>query len=525
MNRRNFIKRTAAASTLPLLLGGFDIGVMGMNASLEAACAAATDTDRVLVLIQLNGGNDGLNTLIPIDQYSTLSAARSNVLIPQNNVLNLTTNTGLHPAMAGIHNLYNDGKASFVQSVGYPDPNFSHFRSQDIWTTGSPADEVYTTGWLGRYLDSFHPDYPEGYPSTSFPDPLAITIGSTVSNTCQGMTSSLGMAIKDPNEFIQLTTGSGSSVPNTPYGYELNFLRQTILQTNQYIQTIQSASTLGNNLSTMYPNSGNSLSDQLKIVAQLISGGLKTPIYIVNLGGFDTHAEQVDVNDVLVGSHTNLLGKLSTAVAAFQNDLQLLGVEDRVLSMTFSEFGRRIRSNDSYGTDHGSAAPLMLFGPEVSGQIHGTNPIIPSDVDDKASVPMQFDFRSVYGSILMDWFCVEQSHVEYLLYSGFQRLPILQSTCEAYVSDLDDPIQQTIKLINYPNPFSGSTRISFESLGGPLSIRIFDTRGSVIRTLTEQNYAPGEYEITFDASGLSAGIYYCRLQQGNETSMVAMSLR
>ena len=137
MKRRTFLKNTAAATTLPLLMGGFPVQALARNSRL--AKAMSCETDRVLVLIQLNGGNDGINTLIPLDQYSILSTARPNVLIPANKTLSLTTDTALHPAMTGLKNLYSDEKVGIVQGAGYPNPNFSHFRSTDIWTTGSPS--------------------------------------------------------------------------------------------------------------------------------------------------------------------------------------------------------------------------------------------------------------------------------------------------------------------------------------------------------------------------------------------------
>ncbi|MEL6654758.1 MAG: DUF1501 domain-containing protein, partial [Bacteroidota bacterium] len=229
------------------------------------------------------------------------------------------------------------------------------------------------------------------------PDPLAITIGSVVSTTCQGVTTNLGMAIKDPSAFQQLLNGGTGPAPSTPYGDELTFIRQTMNATNEYLTVIQGADSNGNNLSPLYDTNPSRLAEQLKIVARLISGGLQTKIYIVSMGGYDTHANQVDPTNTVMGTHADLLGELSSAVEAFQDDLQQLGISERVLSMTFSEFGRRIKSNDSDGTDHGAAAPLMLIGDKVNPQILGANPTIPAVVDPKDSLPMLYDFRSVYG--------------------------------------------------------------------------------------------------------------------------------
>lgn len=523
MKRRNFLKHTAAATTLPMVLGGMPVHALNRNPWLDTLYAKAMMTDRILVLVQLNGGNDGLNTVIPRDQYANLSLVRSQVLIPENSVLPLTTETGLHPSMSGLKNLFDTNKLSIVQNVGYDNPNFSHFRSTDIWLTGSPSNEVYETGWLGRSLDMDHPDFPINYPNEDFPDPLAITIGSIVSNTCQGLTTNMGMAIRSLDEFNQLQTGGTGGTPNTRYGFELDFVRQSMLQTNQYLTSIQSAANSGTNLSQMYPQSGNPLSNQLRIVANLISGGLRTPIYIVNLGGFDTHAAQVDANDHLAGRHHELLSDLSVAISAFQDDLELLGVQDRVLGMTFSEFGRRIRGNNSFGTDHGAAAPMMFFGTQLNSQIIGQNPIIDPSVDERASIPADIDFRSVYGSVLMDWFCVDEEDVRTLLYPEFQRINILPPdlSCDS-ATGIKDLLNPALLGQNYPNPFDNSTRIPFTSEGGPLRIDIFDTSGSLIKTLSNRTFAPGDYEVSFDAEGLSAGVYYYRLRHNDSFATRSM---
>ncbi|MDW3648698.1 MAG: DUF1501 domain-containing protein [Bacteroidia bacterium] len=525
MKRRNFLKNTAAATTLPIMLGGLPVHAINRNPLLDILYKNAMMTDRVLVLIQLNGGNDGLNTVVPLNEYGNLSLVRPQVILPELSILRLNTDTGLHPALTGFKQLYDSSKLTVLQNVGYDNPNFSHFRSTDIWLTGSPSNEVYSTGWLGRYLDMDHGGYPANYPNDDFPDPLAITVGSIVSNTCQGLGSNFGMAIRSLDEFNQLQTGGTGGTPNNRYGIELDFIRQSMLQTNQYLGSIQDAASAGNNLSQLYPQSGNRLADQLRIVAQLISGGLRTPFYVVNLGGFDTHIQQVNSSDHLAGRHADLMFDLNEAVTAFQDDLELMGIQDRVLGMTFSEFGRRIRGNDSYGTDHGAAAPMMLFGSQVNGQIIGQNPIIDPAVDETASIPADIDFRSVYGSVLMDWFCVDENDIKTLLYNDFQRINILPPdlSCDSATS-VKDLLNPDLLSQNYPNPFQSSTRIPFSSEGGDLRIDIFNTSGVMIKTLTNRFFAPGEYQITFDAEGLAAGVYYYRLRHNNSYATRSMIL-
>ena len=524
MKRRSFIKKSATAATVPLLLGGMNVQALARNTVLNDMMAGC-DPDRILVLIQLNGGNDGLNTLLPLDQYSNLSQARGNILIPERQALKLTDETGLHPAMTGFENLYKDDKLGIVQAVGYPNPNFSHFRATDIWTSGSPADELWETGWIGRYLDKRYPGYPTGYPNTANPDPLAITLGAVVSQTCQGPVVNMSMAMDAGANFDQLLTGcSTSPAPATPYGTELAFLRQSITQTNSYLDSLEDAFNMGSNMSTLYPANGNNLSNQLQLVAKLISGGLKTQFYICNIGGFDTHAMQVDTADTTQGSHANLLSQVSVAVEAFQDDLKQLGYEKEVLGMTFSEFGRRIASNGSTGTDHGAGAPLFLFGTDVNPMIHGANPTIPGTVVQNDNIPMQFDFRSIYGSVLQDWFCVEEADIKNLLFDDYQHIPVLKSTSTG-VEDLIASGKISLGQ-NFPNPAEGNTRIPLSLHEGAfVSLKLFNGNGQFIRVISERQFAAGDHEINVDLHGLAAGVYHYRLQVEDQSAMKSMIVR
>jgi uncharacterized protein (DUF1501 family) len=517
MKRRDFFRKTIPAALLPSLLNGFSFRAFA-GSPLMQALTSATINDHVLVLIQLNGGNDGLNTVIPLDQYTNLSAARSNILIPDTQVLTLNSypGTGLHPSMAGMHQLFNNGKMNIIQAVGYPSPNFSHFRATDIWLTGSDSNQVLSSGWGGRYLNYEYPNYPTGYPNTTMPDPLAIQIGSTVSLALQGPASSMGMAISDPTSFYNLINGVQDPAPNTNAGKELTYIRQVAQQSTQYASVILGAANNITQQSTMYPTTGlNSLADQLKIVARLVAGGLKTKIYMVNLGGFDTHSSQVDAITTS-GTHATLLGKLSEAVTAFMDDLSFLNIEDRVVGMTFSEFGRRIKSNSSEGTDHGAAAPLFVFGNNVQSGILGTNPAISANVSVNDNVPMQYDFRSIYASVIQDWFCVPSSDISSILLQNFQTLPIIQSNACSSVNIHELNQSAGINLIsNYPNPFTSSTYINFTTNGGHTLVQVFDNEGRMIKTLADGEYAAGTYKIWFENENYGSGVYYARLQNGS----------
>jgi uncharacterized protein (DUF1501 family) len=505
MKRRSFIKRTTAA-TIPVVLGGMKVAALN-NPLFNAL---NVDDDKVLVLIQLGGGNDGLNMILPKDQYSNLAEVRPNIIIPESSILDLTDTVGLHPVMEDLQTVYDAGQLNIVQSVGYPDQNRSHFRSMDIWQTGSSADEVRTTGWLGRYFDLLAPGYPPGYPNDTFTDPFAVTIGSSVNETCEGEGGNFSLALVDPDNLSALATPVNASLsPDSCYGDKMDFLVTSIIQTNAYNEVIEVASNNGNNLSTKYGDDNN-LANSLKLVARLISGGLKTKVYVVNLGGFDTHAEQVVDGDVTTGVHPRLLQTLSGAICAFQDDLNQMGLDDRVVGMTFSEFGRRIRSNGAFGTDHGTAAPMMLFGSCVNPGIMGDNPVISPDVDQNEGVPMQFDFRSVYGSILMDWFDMEEQVVKDLLYSDFQYVSVLRE-CTA-ISTEEVAKVASVSMQVFPNPFKESVMVAFSVPNTWVKISLFDTIGNELRILTNQQYTAGSHQVEMEGRGLAAGAYYYHLQ-------------
>jgi len=507
MKRRSFIRTAGAAVTLPMLLNGMKVSAMPRTSIFNSI---NNESDRVLVLIQLNGGNDGLNMVIPRDQYDNLANVRGNIMLPENSLLNLSDTTGLHPVMTGIRSLYDNDRLTIVQAAGYPDQNRSHFRSTDIWTSGSPSNEFWTTGWLGRHFDGLYPGFPVGYPNDTYPDPFAITMGNLVSETCQGVVANYSLTLNDPFSLGVLAEGEPGSVPDTPYGNELTFLRTTISQTNAYSEVVSAAANNGANMAA-YPED-NRLAQQLKNVALLIAGGLQTKVYVVTLGGFDTHANQVQQGDVSTGEHAELLATLSEAMAAFQQDLGLLGIEQRVISMTFSEFGRRIRSNDSLGTDHGTAAPLLVFGSCVNSQILGESPEITASVDADEGVAMQHDFRDIYGSILMDWFEVSESDVRSLLYQDFQHLPILQVCATTSTQPEANLNQDALEVAAYPNPFQNWTTISFRSGNEWCKLSVFDAAGNEIRVLSNQRISAGEHQIRFEAHDLPAGSYYFRLQ-------------
>lgn len=524
MKRRDLLKSTIpAAALLPEILGSYSIKAFtGKSALLQALLQPEVDTDRVLVVVQLNGGNDGLNTVIPVSNYSSYFNARSNIAIPENRILSLSgqPGTGLHPSMTGMRTLYNEGKLSIIQSVGYPAPNFSHFRATDIWMSASDSNTTVNSGWGGRYLNTEYPNFPIGYPNTVMPDPLAIQIGSITSLTFQGPSANMGMSITDPTSFYNLINGVQDPAPNNPMGNELTYIRQVAQQTNQYAQRVRNAA-IQVTQQSIYPT-GNSLADQLKIVARLIKGGLKTRMYMVSYGGFDTHSLQAVSTDTTTGTHANLLTNVSNAIKAFMDDVYFLGIQDRVLGMTFSEFGRRIKSNSSGGTDHGAAAPMFVFGKHVISGITGVNPVIPPSVSTNDNIPFQYDFRSVYSSLLEKWFCVNSTNLQQIMMNNFQSLNIVNdSYCKT--TSVGRPVEAGEDLVsNSPNPFTNSTTITYTTRGGHTLIQIIDMQGRLVRTIIDKEMLPGKHTVIFQSEGLAAGVYYARLQNGPTQQVRAM---
>jgi uncharacterized protein (DUF1501 family) len=437
MNRRKFLGNTALLS-VPVMISGMPVfaGEAVLHPFLQQLSSSAANCGKVLVIIQMNGGNDGLNMVIPLDKYSQLSVARPDVILPIASLAatTLTPTTALHPSMTGIRDLYNDGKVSIVQGVTYPNPNFSHFFAQNIWFSGTMNPSA-TTGWVGRQLETTFPTFPTGFPNAANPDPMAIQIGGSLPLSILGSSVNFGYNAPNPASLITVATAVPEAAPVSDYGTEITFLRQMRNQSNAYAGRITAAYNAQTTQSTLYPNTtyplpSNNLANQLKVVARLIGGGLTTPVYIVNQtdAGYDTHENQVVAADHTTGNHATNLSKLSVAITAFQNDITLMGKANKVTGMTFSEFGRRVISNASNGTDHGSGAPVIFFGAGVNPGIIGNSPVLPATINGNTQVPMQYDFRQLYSTVMQKWMCMTATESQTILNGTFSTIPIFNAT-------------------------------------------------------------------------------------------------
>jgi uncharacterized protein (DUF1501 family) len=382
-----FLERSAGAMTLPL-------------GSLVSSLSGVPD-DHVLVVVQLGGGNDGLNTVVPYgdDRYHQLRPGLAirgpgdgTQRTPGALAIDGADGIGLHPNLTGLKELMDEGVASIVQGVGYPNPNRSHFTSMDIWHT---ADTDATgNGWIGRYFDNTcngTPD-PEGAISIGRTAPLAMIgdVQKPVSFESAEMFKWLGADLHPALERPYDELNRGGALEGVGEDGQLGFLMRTALDAQVASDRIRKAVAKR----PLVPYPGGALSGQLQIVAAMIRDEMKTRVYYVSLGGFDTHANQA-------GPHSNLMRQVGGALNAFHKDLKEQGNSGRVLTMVFSEFGRRVAQNASGGTDHGTAAPMYLVGDMVRPGLLGTHPSLGRL--DQGDLVFNVDFRSVYTAILEDW--------------------------------------------------------------------------------------------------------------------------
>ncbi len=536
MKRRSFLRKLGIGAAAPMMLNNIPVNVLGQsNALARLAASVPEDNDRVMVLIQLHGGNDGLNMVIPANQYQEYNRIRPNIAISDSGAhkyldldSSLVEKTGLHPEMTGIKSLYENGRAAIIQGVAYENMNQSHFRSRDIWFMGGDSDEYISSGWMGRYLDHLYPGYPQDYPTTEMPDPLGLEIGNSVSlafHRAEGIPTAI--SVQNPNQFYNLINNVGGqppeSVEDTYYGKELQWIMDIEEKSNEYAGRLREVYEEGvkKASSVVYPEkyhqavpagrfSTNSLGAQLKVVSRLIAGGCKTKIYMVRLGGFDTHANQVRDDATHLGSHAVLMYYLSASINAFMEDLTKQNLDDRVMGATFSEFGRRAASNGSYGTDHGTASPMIVFGKSVQPGVYGTNPDLSNLY--RGNITQQHDYRDVFTTLLKDWMGASDEAIEKSRFQDFveNRVRFVEGAL-----GFDDSFKSTRATLDspYPNPVVNYVTYSYSlSRAMEVQISLYASNGMKIKDIQQPDYQlPGRYELVDDLSNLPKGMYILRL--------------
>lgn len=500
--RREFMRMTGLAALGSACMLGSSAVQAFAPSPLLASLANSDCGDRILVLIRLNGGNDGLNTIIQRED-DTYYNIRPTLAVPESGLWALSQEYGMPNELSGLMPFWEEGRMKVVHNVGYPDPNYSHFRSSDIWASASDSNEVINTGWLGRWLEQDLPAFLSAPPVV----PPALQIGVQANMIFRGSRSGFALAISNPAEFYQIAR-TGSLYPlaglgNSPSEQELRFVRSVANSAFRYSESIQRAYNAGSNQAN-YPN--HYLSEELAIVARMIKGGLGSKIYMVSIGGFDTHSEQAN-------THPGLMRALGDSVAAFFADLSASGHSEQVLAMTFSEFGRTIHENGSMGTDHGTGAPLMLFGEGLGSEFLGKSPDL-LDLDHYGDPYFDIDFRSVYASVLEDWLCVPPEASEHLLGEGIGKVGGLLPLTEPVIGS-----NQSALLLGHEPAAGGGLAFSIHYAmrqAGQVRIQLLHENGQLAREIWNHYQEAGSYRLRFAPGDyfLPPGRYYYRLEAG-----------
>lgn len=538
MRRRQFIKLSSAASAVALT-------PFELQAALKSFLPFANCPDisnRKLILINLAGANDGLNTIIPLNQYDTYSNLRPTIKVPEtglNKYISLdgtlpnNQQLGLNPALIGFKSLYDEGVFRIIQSVGYPSQNKSHFKSTDLYLTGNDGNSLLNgsdTGWIGRFMELYYADLL----LETFP--LAVEIGSNKTSLGFHAEEAHGLSLnitgQDPAGFYSVLNGLGGvppvNIPNSDYGKQLQFINNTDALSNTYANAISTAFNGGKN-DVSYPDSD--LSNQLKTVARLISGDLRSKVFMVRISGFDTHNAQVQGIGDVTGRHHELLTELSEAIKAFMADLKSQNLDEDVVGLTFSEFGRKAKENGSFGTDHGEIAPMFVFGKPVAGGVSGTNPDLTEATNNNnfQIQTVQYDYRQTFATLLQDFLGVDNSIIDATFFNhtinvSFNNLKIGEILKDEYsiatnCTNLfgENPEEESKKWGIHPNPFIDLITLStaVENTNS-ISYRLFNSSGVMLIDKTE-NLKDGKLELNLKR--LSSGLYIFQIDTPNKNEI------
>ncbi|MCW9037589.1 DUF1501 domain-containing protein [Altibacter sp.] len=503
-NRRSFIQALGLAGA-----GGMVLANSAVSASKPSPLSVAlsqSENENILVLIRLKGGNDGLNTVVPVYDYATYANLRPTIKHNTSDLFNLNADFALPNYMNSLQSVWGDGNMKVIHGVGYPQQNLSHFRSSEIWAS---TDDINfePTGWWGRYFEDLYPDYLINPPET----PPAVQIGSLGNLIFDGVNSNYAFSVANPAQLANVAQNGSLhdvlDIPDCVYGDKLLFMRATANTTFTYAGVINDAYMASNN-DVAYADE--QLANQLAIVARMIKGGLGTKVYMVTLGSFDTHANQV--ND-----HRTLLEDLADSMKNFFDDLSATGMQNNVLAMTISEFGRRPYENGSNGTDHGAASPVMLFGPGLNGSgFVGEHPDL-SVWDNNDNLLPSTDFRDVYSTVLTDWFCLDPSVVSTILLNQTYEHLDLGLSCESLsVTDFGN----TTRLSHAGVYQNDRTYIELHMPAtAHVDIKLYDLTGREIATLKNEILFSGRHRIDVKAAvkgRMSYGQYLYRIALGGQ---------
>ncbi|WP_304234738.1 DUF1501 domain-containing protein [Jiulongibacter sediminis] len=540
MDRRSFIKNTSVGLGA---VGQMRVGQMNLS-SFDSLYQVDEENDNILVIVQLFGGNDGINTIIPHEWPDYYDRFRPRLHIPSDASIGFADpklGIAMHPSLTngvneGMLGMYKNGKLSVIQGVGYQNPNLSHFRSTDIWFSGIVPyndGQKLPTGWLGRYFDQYqNKELPES--------PYCIHVGESPLLLFQGENKESAILLEDPEELFD----QGKSVESEKielgeqslFADEFNYINEVGVRINHFSKSIKEAFDRGSNREDYQADN---LSNQMKLVARLIDGGLKTKVYSVSLGGFDTHAGQ----GALGGVHSQLLYQMSAAISSFQSDIEKLGHSSKVVGITVSEFGRRPYENASSGTDHGTANVMFAFGDEVKPEVFGSN-VAFLPFFDAENLAYRYDFRSIYQEIMRTWFGASTFLSETVLGGKFaliDKVGFLKSTqpdASLPAEPVVPEINQDPKSPNNPySPYSVTEQDKFTAFPNPttdgkfvlsmilyvesdVAISQIDFKGREMgELLKKKNYRPGSYFLPLELRG-GAGLHILHIKVGHRNHYV-----
>jgi uncharacterized protein (DUF1501 family) len=526
-HRRDFLKGMGALGVGTSVLGGLPVFAASPQ---DKFGAEVHNSDNILVVVQLFGGNDGLNTIIPADN-ADYYRLRPKLAVQKANATRLFgSKVYLHPALTkdvpngGFKQLYEDGRLAIVQGVGYENPNLSHFRSTDIWLSGinsSLPNAQFSDGWLGRSIARLVAPQPlAGSNMAQIPDyPLSVQIGGTLSMLLKDdKRGDMGIALADPEQFFRLGQGLSpddeAQTGTSAFANEYNYVRTIAQKSDAYSQLVKQAFDKGRN--TVDYAAG--FAQQLRMVSRLISGGLRSKVYVVYLGGFDTHVLQQQPDGS--GVHPALLRALSTGISQFMTDALQQGFADRVIGMTLSEFGRRPQENGSLGTDHGAASVQFVFGNNVNGNVFGNVPDL-QNLTNNGDQQYQYDYRRVYANILQAWFGASEADTTAILGERIAPLGVVKTRTTGIAKTLSIAGGEALHI--YPNPSQGVSTLRFTlRTAANVDVAIFGTEGRLIHQVWSGFLAAGEHTLPMNMA--QTGAYICIVRVNGQPYTTAMTV-